>query len=156
MIPMASTPPYIKLASLFADLSGLSGLPGDGAQRGQFIASADLLAGSLRELGGRLFGASRDARHALEQGVAEVNALLAELAQVNQSVRRFGRATQPPSDLLDRQDRIASEVSSWIDVEALRRAALGLLAWPLLGCPNQVISSSSGNNTVTEGSCISW
>ena len=92
--------------------------PASNAARDALLSAAGSLADRFHTLDGQLQALDREINGRLIGGVDEVNRLSSEIARVNvEIVREFGRSGgQPPNDLLDQRDRLATELSGLIGV----------------------------------------
>jgi flagellar hook-associated protein 1 FlgK len=100
------------LAGLFRALSEVAASPGDAALRQNLLSAIHAGAGRVRDLDARLqrLGAANEQR--IAAAVASVNALGAQIAQVNDRIAlAAATAGQPPNDLLDRRDALVSDLN---------------------------------------------
>ncbi len=99
------------LTELWASFDELVLSPIDPGARNTVLASLDGAATRFREVSSGLADLEGIARDSLRLGVDEANAILAEVAELNDKI--VGSAVHPP-DLLDRRDLLLDELSSLV------------------------------------------
>ncbi|MEM6616133.1 MAG: flagellar hook-associated protein FlgK [Pseudomonadota bacterium] len=113
------------LDSIFNDfkagLQALTTTPESPAIQVQTVSDAQVLAQRLNALSDSVQAMRGDAEQQLSDAVTTVNNLLEDLESVNQSIVNSGVARRSAPDLLDRQDQILGELSSYLDLTVIRR-----------------------------------
>ena len=139
---------------LYASLQDLSSNPTGLAERSDVLARAELLVGEFNRIGETLFQEQVNADQTIDAEIIEVNTMLAEIAQLNNSIhnnevdQRFNA-----NDLRDQRDKLIKELGEKIDInvlesgEGLTSITLGDGSPLVLGLTALSLSSSiNGNN----------
>lgn len=103
------------LDQFFQAFQELSVRPSDQAVRILVRDGGERLAASFRELRARLDQIAVDLEVEIRGRITDANALVAEIAEVNRQVIA-ARHGPPPNDLLDRRDRLVSELAALVGV----------------------------------------
>ena len=110
------------LARFFADLNDLASNPSEASSRNQVIQSATSLADLIRDADRRLAQLQVDANQQLVQITNEINAVAADIAQINRQIQQQevgGRATA--SSLRDEREQLLTELGKKIDFTSFER-----------------------------------
>ncbi len=108
-----------SISQLFASLSDLGNRPADGATREVVLARAQDLALRFNEAGEQLSLLQRSITQELSASASAVNSLAASIAKVNNEISAATGLGQQPNDLLDRRDRLISQLSEHVQVSTL-------------------------------------
>ncbi|WP_396437673.1 flagellar hook-associated protein FlgK [Limnohabitans sp.] len=91
--------------------------PASVVSRSIFLRDADGLAARFRQLAGQFELLDNETRQSVETDVGQVNALTAQLAQMNKQLAKHSTEASQPSELLDQRDLLLRELSSLISVK---------------------------------------
>ena len=104
---------------LFAAFSDLASRPSDGSTRQVVLARAQDLVLRFNDAGVRLAELQTMVNQELDSSVAEVNAIAASIAKVNQDIASVRGLGQEPNDLLDERERLLSRLSEHVQVTTI-------------------------------------
>jgi flagellar hook-associated protein 1 FlgK len=105
---------------LFQEFEALSVNPTERAARQTVVTSGDRLAQNFRLMRERLDQLKRDLSTETYQRVADANALITQVAELNRKIVDT-RASATPNDLLDRRDAIVAQLAEVVGVSATDR-----------------------------------
>ena len=91
--------------------------PASVVSRSIFLRDGDGLAARFRQLAGQFELLDNETRQSVETNVGQVNALTAELAQMNKQLTKHSSEASQPSELLDQRDLLLRELSSLVAVK---------------------------------------
>ena len=94
----------------------LESAPASPGTRAGFLGAAEGLSARFRGLGDAVRTLDGTTRAQIEQGVGEVNSLLAELAQLNSELLKRGNQAEQPMQLLDRRDASIKSLSEQLGI----------------------------------------
>ena len=106
--------------ALLNSMVDLSANPGDAATREVVLARALDVASRFAAAGQQLDVLQQQVREELQSGVAEVNRLAANIAELNQRISAAQGLGQPPNDLLDQRDQALSDLSQQLQISTVR------------------------------------
>ncbi|HPO19009.1 MAG TPA: flagellar hook-associated protein FlgK [Rubrivivax sp.] len=98
----------------------LSAHPGDASTREVVLARAQDVADRFANAGARLDALQQRVRDELQAGVAQINRLSANIAELNQRIGAAQALGQPPNDLLDQRDQALSDLSQLVQISTVR------------------------------------
>ena len=98
----------------------LSAQPGDAATREVILARAQDVASRFAAAGAQLDALQQQVGDGLRGGVAQVNRLAANIAELNQRIAAAQGLGQPPNDLLDQRDQALSDLSQQLQISTVR------------------------------------
>jgi flagellar hook-associated protein FlgK len=99
------------LDQFFTSAKSVSASPASAEMRGQFLTSADGVAGRLRELSGQLQGVETDTREEINADLEKINTITSQLATVNAQLRQNGSTANQSPVLLDQRDQLLNELA---------------------------------------------
>lgn len=99
------------LDQFFTSAKAVSASPASAEMRGQFLTSADGVAGRLRELSGQLQGVETDTREEINAGLQKINTITSQLATVNAQLRKSSSTANQSPVLLDQRDQLLNDLS---------------------------------------------
>ena len=99
------------LDQFFSSARAVSATPASIDVRGQFMTSADGIAGRLRELSGQLQGVETDTREEIQAGLSKINTITSQLATINGQLRKNSSVARQSPVLLDQRDHQLNELS---------------------------------------------
>ncbi|MBL8816293.1 MAG: flagellar hook-associated protein FlgK [Planctomyces sp.] len=108
---------HANLSEFFNRLEKISNAPQDLTVRREFLTSAAELAQSFNNMEQSLQTLNQDFRGDLDAGVDEVNRILTDIADLNRGIFEARALGKEPNDILDRRDRLMTELAEWVDVE---------------------------------------
>jgi len=88
--------------------------PASVVSRSIFLRDADGLAARFRQLAGQFDLLDKETRQSVETDVGQINALSAQLAQMNKQLSKHSSEASQPSELLDQRDLLLRELSSLV------------------------------------------
>ena len=91
--------------------------PASVVSRSIFLRDADGLAARFRQLAGQFELLDNETRQSVETNVGQVNALTAQLAQMNKQLAKHSSEANQPSELLDQRDLLMRELSSLVAIK---------------------------------------
>jgi flagellar hook-associated protein FlgK len=91
--------------------------PASVVSRNIFLRDADGLATRFRQLAGQFDLLDKESRQAVETDVGQINALSAQLAQMNKQMAKHSLQASQPSELLDQRDSLLRELSSLVAIK---------------------------------------
>jgi flagellar hook-associated protein FlgK len=91
--------------------------PASVVSRSIFLRDADGLAARFRQLAGQFELLNNETRQSVETNVGQVNALTAQLAQMNKQLAKHSSESNQPSELLDQRDLLMRELSSLVAIK---------------------------------------
>lgn len=101
----------------FNSARSLSADPASSVLRGSFVRDSESLAARFGELSNQLQLVQEETNQALASGVADLNTLAKQLAQVNAQLVKQKNETSQPADLLDQRDNILRSMSSYAHIK---------------------------------------
>ncbi|MBY6186069.1 flagellar hook-associated protein FlgK [Marinobacter hydrocarbonoclasticus] len=105
-----------SLNTLFENVNNMADMPSDLGVRENLLTSAGQLTSAFNSLGQELEGQIRQVNQQIEGVVDRVNAITAELADINTQLQKVnGEDLQ----LLDHQDRLINELSEYVQVNVI-------------------------------------
>lgn len=105
------------LNQFFASARDLSSDPASMVARTTFLRDSEGLAGRFRQLSSQIDTLKTETRQSIETDVGQVNALTAQLAQLNKQLSKKGSADEQPSELLDQRDLLLRNLSGLIAIK---------------------------------------
>jgi len=102
--------------AFFDAARGLEAAPGSSGVRAGFLAAAEGVSARFRGLGGTAQMLDGTTRTQIEQGVAEANSLLKELAALNIQLVKRATDSEQPMQLLDRRDAVLKSLAERIGI----------------------------------------
>lgn len=108
---------HSNLSEFFNRLEKVANAPQDMTVRNEFLSSAQELAQGFSELDVSLTDLDQDVRDSLDDSLGKVNQLLNDIAAVNSKIFESRALQREPNDLLDRRDRLITELTSYMDAE---------------------------------------
>jgi flagellar hook-associated protein FlgK len=109
----ASTGLVSSLDRFFASARSLSTNPASTVLRGAFVRDAQGLTSSFGELSSQLDLVDTETSQAIQTGVAQVNTLAQQLAQVNKQLGKSPSLDKQPAELLDQRDLLLRKLSDF-------------------------------------------
>lgn len=109
------TSPANRLAEMHDSLTLLFNNPSDHSVQYAAARSAQTMVQSLNSLSGRLDGTFTEAERALGADLKDANRILADIASLNQSLRRTEPDTGTMAGLKDRQTELLTELAELMD-----------------------------------------
>lgn len=103
-------------AAFFASLNALTESPENAARRTDVIQSARNLADGFRTVDRQLVAAGQRIDDAIRTEVSQINSLLREISDLNQTLGASSLQGAQPSDFLDQQDRLLRDLSERVDL----------------------------------------
>ena len=91
--------------------------PASVVSRSIFLRDADGLAARFRQLAGQFEILDNETRQSVDTDVGQVNALTAQLAQMNKQLAKHSSESNQPSELLDQRDLLLRELSSLVAIK---------------------------------------
>ena len=91
--------------------------PASVVSRSIFLRDADGLAARFRQLAGQFDLLDKETRQSVETDVGQINALTAQLAQMNKQLAKHSSESSQPSELLDQRDFLLRELSSLVAIK---------------------------------------
>jgi len=91
--------------------------PASVVSRSIFLRDADGLAARFRQLAGQFDLLDKETRQAVDTDVGQINALTAQLAQMNKQLSKHSSEASQPSELLDQRDLLLRELSSLVAIK---------------------------------------
>jgi flagellar hook-associated protein 1 FlgK len=91
--------------------------PASVVSRSIFLRDADGLAARFRQLASQFELLNNETRQSVETNVGQVNALTAQLAQMNKQLAKHSSEANQPSELLDQRDLLMRELSSLVAIK---------------------------------------
>jgi flagellar hook-associated protein FlgK len=91
--------------------------PASVVSRSIFLRDADGLAARFRQLAGQFDLLDKETRQSVETDVGQINALTAQLAQMNKQLSKNSSEASQPSELLDQRDLLLRELSSLVAIK---------------------------------------
>ncbi|MCP5142206.1 MAG: flagellar hook-associated protein FlgK [Chromatiales bacterium] len=119
----------------------VSASPASLANRQVLIADAGQLAQAMNAAAGQIESLTDEVNDRLRSGVADVNALSARIARLNDEIGLASASGKNPNDLLDQRDQLVNELAGKTNIRTLNTADNGL-----------DILTSSGESLVHGGS----
>lgn len=107
--------------AVFNALDDLSLHPWDNVYQTQIVSEADAMAGQFRSLGETLTNMEENLRLEAVEMVATVNALAAQVAEMNREITRVSVGGHQSNNLIDQRDRVVSQISELIGVSVQPR-----------------------------------
>jgi flagellar hook-associated protein 1 FlgK len=107
-----------QMSSFWGSWHDVANDPGSLAPRSQLLERASALAGSFNGLTTRLGQQWSDVREQLSASVTEVNAMAANVAQLNRSIRSALVSGAPANDLSDQRDLLVLKLGSAVGATA--------------------------------------
>jgi len=132
-----------QLADFWNAWQDLSNNPSGELERTMVYETSSLLADNFTYLKENLVAIERDINQSIEEGVNQVNQLIAQLASLNSEIINL-EATSPANDLKDQRNVILEELSSYIDIKCYEA-----------GNGNLTVLTSDGHILVDEASVSS-
>lgn len=108
---------HADLSDFFNRLEQVTNAPQDMTVRSEFLSSAQDLAQGFNNLSDLLTDLHEDVQRSLDDGIAQVNLLVKNIADVNQKIYEAQAMQRIPNDLLDRRDQLITALSGYLDVE---------------------------------------
>jgi flagellar hook-associated protein 1 FlgK len=105
-----------SLSSFFTALRDLASYPEDLTTRRAVLEQADVLAGDMRRIRGDLSQVERDLETEILQRVTDANALIREIASLNDQIQTVLVAGGSPNDLLDRRDGTVERLAELVGI----------------------------------------
>ncbi len=136
--PLAGLRLQDQFAQFFNDLNEVQNSPADGAVRDLALSSAVQLAGTLRELRGRLGVLGRELNEQIESLVSSGNAMAGEIATLNTEIVSTEAGGSPASALRDQRDAITRGLSELVEVNVRLQ-------------PDGQVNVYIGNETLVQG-----
>ncbi|MFT4585673.1 MAG: flagellar hook-associated protein 1 FlgK, partial [Gammaproteobacteria bacterium] len=108
------------LDGLFSTIQDANGSPSSTAAREIFLNSSTSFVDRFRDLDDRLSSIATDVNRSMKTTVESVNALAVSIADINgEIVRSRGGSGGEPNDLLDKRDRLISDVSELVGAQTV-------------------------------------
>src|SRR5579872_1556908 len=104
------------MSSFFNGISQLSTNPTDEAQRSSVITAAQTLASSFNQAAASLGTIQSNLNQSVSQTVTQINALTAQIAQINAKVGQMQQLGQDPGGTLDQENQLISQLSQLTNV----------------------------------------
>lgn len=105
---------------LFNVLSDLSNNPESSALRSAAVQELETWTSTVNDLATRLDRLRQDIRDSIDDELRSVNAISAQIADLNQQIRRQTLVGNQPNDLMDARDRLIEELSGHLELRVLR------------------------------------
>jgi flagellar hook-associated protein 1 FlgK len=115
-----------QLDTFFNWAAQLASDPTSSTLRHEFVSAGEQLAGGFNEIYGRLTTAQRQADANVRAGVEEVNAQLASIARLNESIARVGADAATNQALIDQQKVAIDKLTQLLDVGVIGRSDGGV------------------------------
>lgn len=109
------------LDDLFSAFGDLANDPAGATPRGLVQQNAQLLVQQFRRIDGAISDAAREAAERLRSGVADVNALAGQVADLNRQILELGGPLRRAPDLEDQRDRLLDRLAELVGARTLRR-----------------------------------
>ncbi len=147
-----------QLNNFFSAVSSLTTQPDSTALRQQLISTAGTLAGQLNTAATTLGQLRTSTGTQVSQGIAQVNTLAGQIANLNKQIAASEAAGGQPNNLLDQRDSAINSLSQLIDVKTVNQPngvvnVIGNGAGIVVGqfaATLQVGPDASGNLVVTQ------
>ncbi len=91
--------------------------PASVVSRSIFLRDADGLASRFRQLAGQFDLLDKETRQSVDTDVGQINALTAQLAQMNKQLAKHSSESNQPSELLDQRDLLLRELSGLVSIK---------------------------------------
>jgi flagellar hook-associated protein 1 FlgK len=91
--------------------------PASVVSRSIFLRDADGLAARFRQLAGQFEILDNETRQSVDTDVGQINALTAQLAQMNKQLAKHSSESNQPSELLDQRDLLLRELSNLVAIK---------------------------------------
>ncbi len=128
-----------RLQQLWNAFDDVANDPGDLAVRSVAIGSATAVAEELNHEAAIIDEAHRDATSAAQYTVDRINELSANIAELDRNIIAGSSTQQEPHGLIDLRDRLASELSAFVDIQVTYRPH------------GELTISVNGHNLVADG-----
>ena len=106
------------LDQFFNSARSLSSDPASTVLRGSFVRDAQGLTSRFGELSSQLDMIQSETDQAVQSSVDKMNTIFGELANVNKQLTKVQTEAAQPPDLLDQRDKLLSDLSSFVHVNA--------------------------------------
>lgn len=103
------------------EAAALAAQPDDPTAQRVLLNKAAALAGQINDLHTNMVSVRGQLLDQLQQGVAEVNQLATQVADLNAQIERVTIQGGNANDLSDRRDQLINELAQWIDVRAVEQ-----------------------------------
>ena len=133
-----------ELLNSFTDLANN---PADAGQRRVVLTNAQELAGRFSAIGDQITGLQAGVAQDIKAGIASVNSLAQQVAQLNASIVATRGSGGAPNQLLDARDQLVSQISKLINIKTLP-AEDGSLAVLVGGGQSLVLGATTSELTV--------
>lgn len=107
---------------LFNTLTDLSNNPESAALRSTAVQELQTWTGTLNDLASRLSQIAGDAENSIRDQVDEINNITAQIATLNQQIRRQTNSGNDPNDLLDTRDGLVSKLAGYLQLSVINNA----------------------------------
>ncbi|MDF3834367.1 flagellar hook-associated protein FlgK [Cupriavidus basilensis] len=109
------------MQSFFSAVQGVSNTPADPSARQALLNAGQSLAGQMRSVNNYFQQLQQGVNSQLQSSVTQVNAYAQQLAQLNTQITQATAAAggQPPNDLLDQRDQVASQLTQLIGAKVV-------------------------------------
>jgi flagellar hook-associated protein 1 FlgK len=104
------------LQTFFDSARALEAAPAAAGARAGFLAAADGVSARMRGLGRAVQSLEANTRTQVEQGVAELNSYLQEIAQLNRELLKRSNSAEQPMQLLDQRDATLKKISELMGI----------------------------------------
>ncbi|MFM2065441.1 MAG: hypothetical protein RLZZ584_350 [Pseudomonadota bacterium] len=101
---------------LFSAWSDLASNPSDASARRVVLARADDVASLTRNTSSQIESMQASVVDGVKAGVARVNELAGQVANLNQQIMSARGSSQAPNDLLDQRDQLINQISQYVQV----------------------------------------
>ena len=91
--------------------------PASVVSRSIFLRDADGLAARFRQLAGQFDLLDKETRQSVDTDLGQINALTAQLAQMNKQLAKHSSESNQPSELLDQRDLLLRELSGLVAIK---------------------------------------
>nr|WP_066454282.1 flagellar hook-associated protein FlgK [Castellaniella caeni] len=106
------------IQKFFDSLDAIASAPADAAARQELIGQSNSLASQLRDANAFLDSQRQNVNTQIETTVTQVNSYLDRIQDLNRQITtaKATNPNQPPNDLLDQRDQLASELGQLVDI----------------------------------------
>ncbi|MDR3390454.1 MAG: flagellar hook-associated protein FlgK [Sulfuriferula sp.] len=109
------------LQTFFSGIQNVTTDASSAATRQAALSSADALASQFQSLGTQLSQMNQDVNTQIVNGVATVNSLATQIAQLNNNIAAAQTSGQPPNDLLDQRDQLVATLNQQIKATVVKQ-----------------------------------
>jgi len=126
----------------------LGNTPSDSSARQVILSDAGEVASRFSSAGQQIEALQTGVTQDLTTGVAQVNSLSQQIAQINGQIAALRGSNQPPNDLLDKRDQLVKQISQFVKVSTIP-ADDGSLGVFIAGGQSLVLGTTTQNLQVT-------